>query len=222
MLIFLKEGMFTGCNLSVCLSLISTVGSEECMQGMELIWRGSAAGQSLYIHVDPGRLLLLGTVGLCWNPREHIYTFHQTNGESPYLFIFALCLFPFIILPFIFFHLWLFYLYNFKNFIEPRIKKKYTNKNSWPVTYAFNYHLSRTEMTLCENHCDVDDSQYWLKYHILPYYVQIILDVVLKSIYWLPQSSKQHLDRNKGRGFELKQFLFFRISWLVPFLFFTE
>lgn len=123
MLIFLKEGMFTGCNLSVCLSLISTVGSEECMQGMELIWRGSAAGQSLYIHVDPGRLLLLGTVGLCWNPREHIYTFHQTNGESPYLFIFALCPFPFIILPFIFFHLWLFYLYNFKNFIEPRIKK---------------------------------------------------------------------------------------------------
>ncbi len=59
------------------------VGSEECWQGMELIWRGSAAGESLYIHVDPGRLVLL--VGLCWNTREHLWTFHQTNGECPFL-----------------------------------------------------------------------------------------------------------------------------------------
>jgi len=103
MLIFLKEGMFTGCNLSVCLSLISSVGSEECMQGMELIWRGSAAGQSLYIHVDPGRLLLLGTVGLCWITREHIYTFHQTNGESPFLFLLLFVYFHSLSFPFFFF-----------------------------------------------------------------------------------------------------------------------
>ncbi len=63
------------------------VGSEECWQGMELIWRGSAAGESLYIHVDPGRLVLL--VGLCWNTREHLWTFHQTNGEYPFFWVFV-------------------------------------------------------------------------------------------------------------------------------------
>lgn len=53
------------------------VGSEECWQGTELIQSGRAAGESLYIYVDPEKLVRSDTVGLGWNIRKHL----NTNGK---------------------------------------------------------------------------------------------------------------------------------------------